>query len=106
MPDRRRPRKKAQLRGLLVLLDGSETADCRVEDVSAAGARIYVDEGLTVPPHCFLLVTGKEVAQEVNVVWVKGPELGLKFINTYPLESVRNTNLQFLRSLKLERLRS
>jgi len=106
-PERRgRSRKPAQLRGLLVELDGSRTVECRIENVSTTGARIFVNEALSAPEHFYFLVTGKEVAYEAKVMWVKGQEHGLGFVNTLPLESLRNTKLQFLRSLKLERLRS
>ena len=86
-PERRgRSRKKAQLRGLLVVLDGSRTVECRIEDVSASGARVFVNEGLSVPEHCYFLVTGKEVAYEAKVMWVRDQEHGLGFIETRPLE--------------------
>ncbi|SRR5258706_10023236 len=105
-PERRKPRRTAQLRGIIVLLDGSRKIECRIEDVSSAGTRLFVDDTESVPPHCYLLVTGKEVAYEARVVWTRANEHGLNFINTLPLEGLRNTKLQFLRSLKLELLRT
>ncbi len=104
--ERRRPRKRAQLRGLAVLRDGTGTVDCRIEDVSQTGARISVNKGRAVPQHLYLIVAGKETAHEAVVVWTKAQEIGLSFVNTLQLESLKNTELQFLRRLKLERLRS
>ncbi len=104
--ERRRPRKRAQLRGLAVLHDGTGTVDCRIEDVSETGARISVNKGRAIPQNLYLIVAGKETAHDAIVVWTKGQEIGLNFVKTLQLESVKNTELQFLRRLKLERLRS
>jgi len=104
--ERRKPvRKKAQLRGLIVLLDGSATHECRIEDVSLAGARIIIAIGREIPEHFYLLVTGKEVAYESKIAWRREHEYGLKIVQTYTMESLRSGPLQFLRRLKVQLLR-
>ena len=106
IPERRKPRRKTHLRGLIVLKDGSRNFECRIEDVSLSGARIFVDAADKVPAHCYLLITGKEVAFEADMVWTRDHEYGLKFIDRLPLAELRSGPLQFLRQLKLELLRT
>ncbi len=104
--ERRKPvRQKAQLRGLIVLIDGSSTTDCRIEDVSQEGARIVVNKGRLVPDHFYLLVTGKEFAYESKLAWGRSDEYGLKIIAALAMETLKTGPMQFLRRLKLERLR-
>jgi PilZ domain-containing protein len=106
IPERRKPRRTTHLRGLIVLIDGSRNFECRIEDVSLSGARIFVDAADKVPAHCYLLIAGKEVAFEANMVWSREHEYGLKFANRLPLVELRSGPLQFLRQLKLELLRT
>jgi PilZ domain-containing protein len=103
---RKRGRRQAQLRGLIVLLDGSAALECRIEDVSGAGARINTALGRDIPEHFYLLATGKEVAYECMPAWRRDNEYGLKIRGIYPMESLRTGPLQFLRRLKVERLRA
>lgn len=105
--ERRRPsRKRAQLRGLAVSRDGTKTVDCRIEDISVSGARVSFNKGKVIPEHLYLIVAGREAAHEAVVVWTAKYECGLNFTQTHPLETLNNSELQFLRRLKLERLRS
>jgi len=105
--ERRKPlRKRSQIRGLVVLHDGTGTVDCRIEDASEAGAKISFDRIRTIPERVYLMIAGKEIAHEAVVAWVRPYEVGLNFVKTLQLESVKNTELQFLRRLKLERLRN
>ena len=104
--ERRKPaRKKAQLRALAVSPDGMHKVDCRIEDISEVGARVFVNKGQVIPEQSYFVVAGRETAHEAIVAWVKGQEYGLSFVNSFQLESVKDTPLAFLRRLKLERLR-
>ena len=105
--ERRRPsRKRAQLRGLAVSRDGTKTVDCRIEDISALGARVSFNKGKVIPEQLYLIVAGREAAHEAVVAWAGNYECGLSFTQTHHLETLNNSELQFLRRLKLERLRS
>jgi len=109
LPDaerRKRARREAQLRGLVVQLDGTGAFECKIENVSPSGVSFRINDKRSVPEHCYFLLSGKEVAYEAKLKWVRGETHGLEFTNTLPLESLRNTKLQCLRSLKLERLRT
>ena len=102
--DRRgRARRDAYSAGLVVSRDGVVKLDCRVEDVTASGAKITLAN--EIPQEFYLLVVGKEVAYEAHAVWSRKPQHGLKFTNTLPIHGLKDTKLGFLRNLKLERLR-
>ena len=100
---RGRARRDAYSAGLIVSRDGVLKLDCRVEDVTAAGAKVTLAN--EIPAEFYLLVTGKEVAYEAHAVWSRNPQHGLKFTKTLPIQGLKDTNLGFLRNLKLERLR-
>jgi hypothetical protein len=59
-----------------------------------------------IPEQLYLVVAGREVAHEAVVVWAGKYECGLNFLKTHVLETLKNSELQFLIRLKLERLRS
>ena len=102
--DRRgRARRDNYSAGLVVSRDGVLKLDCRVEDVTAAGAKVTLAN--EIPAECYLLVVGKEVAYEAHAVWSRKPQHGLKFTNTLSIHGLKDTKLSFLRNLKLERLR-
>ena len=99
------PRKNVYLRGLAVTRDGTRTQDCKVEDASEAGARITGNNAQQIPEHIYLIIAGREIAHEAVVVWSRRFECGLKFEKSFTLDSIKNTSLDFLRRLKIERLR-
>jgi hypothetical protein len=102
--DRRgRARRDAYSAGLVVSRDGVLKLDCRVEDVTAAGAKLTLTS--EIPEELYLLVSGKEVAYEAHAVWHRDKQHGVKFTNTLPIHGLKDTKLNFLRNLKLERLR-
>jgi hypothetical protein len=91
---------------LAVSRDGTKTVDCRIEDISVSGARISFNKGRVIPEQLYLIVAGREAAHEAVVAWAGNYECGLNFTQTHHLETLKNSELQFLRRLKLERLRS
>ena len=101
---RGRARRDNYSAGLVVSRDGVLKLDCRVEDVTAAGAKVTLTN--EIPQECYLLVVGKEVAYEAHAVWSRKPQHGLKFTSTLPIHGLKDTKLSFLRNLKLERLRA
>jgi len=104
--ERRKPsRKRAQLRALAVSHDGAQKIDCRIEDLSDVGARVLINKGQAIPAQFYFVVAGRETAYDATVAWVHAQEYGLQFVKPIQLEAVKNTELAFLRRLKLERLR-
>lgn len=87
----------------MVSRGGAVKLDCRVEDLTASGAKVTLTSD--IPKQFYLLVSGKEVAYEANAVWSRDRQHGLKFTNTLPIHGLKDTALGFLRNLKLERLR-
>ena len=94
---RRSTRKRVLLGGKIVYNEGSYTYDCRIRDLSDGGARVVVAAGLVIPTHVVLIDTRGGIAYEAEVVWMKAPEFGLKFLATHSLRGVLPPQLQYLK---------
>jgi hypothetical protein len=94
---RRSPRKRVLLGGKIVYNEGSYTYDCRIRDLSEGGARVVIAAGLIIPTHVVLIDTRSGVAYESEVVWMKAPEFGLRFLATHSIRGVLPPQLQYLK---------
>lgn len=90
-------RHRTRLRsGKVLNLHGGFLIDCQVSDVASGGAKIRVPDPMRVPDRFFLFDDQHEQALMAEVVWRKGPELGVKFCNDpsiAPLDPVRLSEL-------------
>ena len=58
----------------------SELHVCRLSDISASGARIDVQESVTLPDHFMLFLTNNGAARRAcRVVWRNEQQIGVKF---------------------------
>jgi hypothetical protein len=94
---RRSPRKRVILGGKIVYNEGSYTYDCRIRDLSDGGARVVVAAGLVIPTHVVLIDTRAGIAYESEVVWLKAPEFGLKFLAKHSIRGALPPQLQYLK---------
>jgi hypothetical protein len=94
---RKSPRKRVILGGKIVYNEGSYTYDCRIRDLSDGGARVVVAAGLVIPTHVVLIDTRSSIAYESEVIWLKAPEFGLKFLATHSLKGQLPPQLQYLK---------
>lgn len=94
---RRTPRKRVILGGKIVYNEGSYTYDCRIRDLSEGGARVVVAIGLIIPTRVVLIDTRNGIAYESEVVWLKTPEFGLKFLATHSIRGALPPQLQYLK---------
>jgi len=79
MPERRRHERHNVDRVAKIQSTGSLPRDCLLTDISDGGARLYA-EGIVVPDHFVLLLTGSQtVRRECRVVWRLGNEIGVEF---------------------------
>ena len=76
---RKTPRRPLQHDAWLALGPG-ELHDCKLSDVSAAGARIKVEESVTLPDHFMLFLSNNGAARRAcRVVWRDAQQIGVKF---------------------------
>ena len=94
---RKTPRKRVLLGGKIVFNEGAYTYDCRIRDISEAGARIILSPGAIIPTRVVLIDTRNSMAYPSEVVWLKEPEFGLKFLSAHSLKQPLPPELQYLK---------
>ncbi len=83
-PDRRQAeRRRVQWGSWIAHLDGSNAIKCETRDISAAGARVHLNEQNPIPSSVYFLDMRNRLIYESVVVWRKQPEVGLKFGPVY-----------------------
>jgi len=93
---RKTARKRVILGGKIIYNEGAYTYDCRIRDLSEGGARIVLPAGLIIPTRVVLIDTRNAIAYESEVVWLKAPEFGLRFLSTHSLRNLP-PQLQYLK---------
>jgi hypothetical protein len=92
-------RQRVFLGGKIVFQGGAISVNCAIRDMSATGARIAVPGMEVLPNHCFLIDIRKGMAHQVEVVWMRMPQYGLRFVKSHRLENSADPEIQFLRRL-------
>lgn len=101
--DRRTPRRRVLLTGLVAYPDLSISFRCAIRDRSANGARIKIPENLVVPIRFWLIDVGEGLAYDATAVWRRYPEVGVALANPIPLEHAERDLMQRrLRALWIE----
>ena len=75
-------------------LDGSRYSKCETRDISAAGARIQLDDQQYVSDRLYFMDMRNRLAYEARVIWQKAPELGLQFLRSYRFDEVPSPQLR------------
>jgi len=100
MAERRpKPRKRVLLGGRIVYQNGDRYFDCSIRDVSESGARILLKPGEPIPSKVYLIETQKRIVHEARVAWNNGREAGLQFLDSFPVASIENKELLYLKRL-------
>jgi len=94
---RRTPRKRVILGAKVVYNEGAYTLDCRIRDLSDGGARIVLAPGQIIPTRVILIDTRNSIAYEAEVIWLKAPEFGLKFLSRNSLRGQLPAQLSYLK---------
>jgi hypothetical protein len=94
---RKAPRKRVILGGKVVYNEGGFSIDCRIRDLSAGGARIALTVGSIIPTRVVLIDTRSAIAYECEIVWLKAPEFGLKFLSRHSLRGQLPPQLSYLK---------
>lgn len=103
-PERRPTRRKRVLTaGTIVSLDGLHAADCTIRDVSPDGARIDLRDTAISAGWFYLVHLVQRKAFRATVAWRVGNEAGLKFSDTYELNSKLAPDLNFIKQIWLSK---
>jgi len=94
--ERRASRKRTLIGGKVIYGDGVFVRDCTIRDISGTGAKIALPKGECIPTRVFLIDRRNPVAYEARVCWIKAPEFGLTFVNTYALDGQVPKDLDYL----------
>jgi len=97
----RRPtqRRRVVWRGRCVYPDGTRTFDCVIRDASETGARIAIQGAQMIPQRFYLVDRTNRTAHEVKVVWNNGKQLGLQFLTSFAVDTIKAKDLAFLKRL-------
>ncbi|HEX3486259.1 MAG TPA: PilZ domain-containing protein [Micropepsaceae bacterium] len=96
---RRSPRKRTLLGGKVIYGDDNRVRDCTIRDISQKGARIALAQGEIIPTSVFLLDRRNATVHEAKVTWIKAPNFGLRFVNSYSLDSELPPELQHIKRI-------
>jgi hypothetical protein len=94
---RKSPRKRVLLGAKVVHSEGAYTVDCRIRDLSEDGARIVLGPGVVIPTRVVLVDTKNAMAYESEVVWLRPPEFGLKFLATHSVRGELPPHLRYVK---------
>jgi hypothetical protein len=78
--DKRKARRRQMRRSAWVALGPNDLHDCKLFDVSEAGARIEVEDATPIPDQFMLFLSRNGAARRAcQVVWRNSNQLGVKF---------------------------
>ena len=80
-PKKREARKLLSRPAWITLDGGFAVRQCLVQDISTAGARIFVDDAATLPARLRLaFARDARTGHKCQVVWRRGKSAGVKFV--------------------------
>ena len=77
-------------------LDGSRYTKCETRDISAAGARVHLEDQQYIADRLYFMDMRNRLAYEARVIWQKAPEMGLQFLRSYRFDEVPSPELRKL----------
>jgi len=97
----RRPgqRRRVVWRGRCVVTDGSRTFDCVIRDATETGTRIAIQGAQMIPKQFYLIDRTNRTAHEVKVIWNNGKQLGLQYLSSFDVDTIKAKDLIFLKRL-------
>ena len=85
---RQSERRKVLWGSRLASLGGDRYMRCTTKDISAAGARVNIDDQPFQGDRAYFLDLRNRFAYEARVVWQRPPEMGLEFIRGYRFDEM------------------
>jgi hypothetical protein len=77
---RRAERVKSFLRAQIIFNQRMSTIDCVVKNISQTGARLALNEGLSIPSEFDLLIPQKGRTYRARLVWRDADAIGVEFL--------------------------
>lgn len=77
-PDRRAPRRRVLLTGIVTYNDGAISFRCTIRDRSEHGARLKLPAGIVPPPEVWLIEVTEAIAYRAHIVWRLGEQVGVE----------------------------
>lgn len=99
----RAARQRTLYAGVLIHGAAGLTTDCSVRDISDGGARIKLAAMVVLSAPVVLLTPRVDEAHEVQLIWQRGAELGLRFVRKVDLKAPESDIDRLTRRLWLER---
>jgi hypothetical protein len=85
--ERRAPRHRVLLTGVVAYDDLGVSYRCAIRDRSDTGARLKLPGGMLVPNTFWLIDVAEGVAYEATTVWRQYPEVGVSLANSINLKT-------------------
>ena len=74
------PRHKVNKKGLIVYVGDELGVECEIRDLSATGAKLRLDNDITVPSCFDLIILPENITKKVQVCWRDDRDLGIQFL--------------------------
>jgi hypothetical protein len=92
-------RKRVLVGGVVVTDGGNVSFRCNIKDITTESARITIPGGQPLPPDVYLINLRDQTAHQSKVMWLRGANAGLHFLNSIDLSTATNTSVRFLRQI-------
>lgn len=83
----RAPRQRALLNARVSFADGQITIPCTVTQISDTGAKVSIDESVTLPDRLRIEIFQRGLDTPARLVWRRGREAGFEFVTQKPVET-------------------
>jgi len=98
---RRTPRERVVLPGMVIYGEGAFSINCRIKDLSEAGARIILSgNGVALPARIVFLEVKSRLVHDARIVRAATPEFGVQFTSTHPLDGELPPHLDYLKRIR------
>lgn len=74
------PRYKVNKKGLIVYAGDELGVDCEIRDLSSTGAKLRLDDDITVPSCFDLTILPENISKKAQVCWRDDRDLGIQFL--------------------------
>jgi hypothetical protein len=96
---RRAPRQRALLSAKLATVDGTQTLDCVIRNISPDGALIETNSPHLVPRELHLVQIKDGTVWDAEVIWRNGNRVGLALKDRHDLKTTTEAQLKALRAI-------
>lgn len=100
---RKTRRQKALLPAVIASLDGQNSFDAVIKDLSTTGAKLTIPRSAKPPTQFYFINVRDRLAHRCSAVWRTENNIGLRFHETLSLSTGLDRKLHFLNRLWLQR---